>query len=55
MTVARGRPVLAWEAAGRGAAMLERSWWSWAGPHGGMLASLAVAGRGAHRRRPAGA
>jgi len=43
MTVTRGRPVLAWETAGRGAAMLERSWWSWAGPHGGMLASLAVA------------
>ena len=43
MTVTRGRPALAWEAAGRATVVLDRSWWSWAGPHGGLLASLAVA------------
>ncbi len=43
MTVTRSRPALAWESADRATALLERSWWSWAGPHGGLLASLAVA------------
>jgi acyl-CoA thioesterase len=43
MTVKKGRPALTWEAANRATALLERSWWSWAGPHGGLLASLAVA------------
>lgn len=43
MTVTKGRPALAWQAADRATALLERSWWSWAGPHGGLLASLAVA------------
>jgi acyl-CoA thioesterase len=38
-----GRPVLAWQAVDRATALLERSWWSWVGPHGGLLASLAVA------------
>jgi acyl-CoA thioesterase len=43
MTVTNDRPALRWESVDRAAALLERSWWSWTGPHGGLLASLAVA------------
>lgn len=31
-------------APGRGHAVLDRSWWSWAGPHGGLLGALLLRG-----------
>jgi Acyl-CoA thioesterase N-terminal domain/Acyl-CoA thioesterase C-terminal domain len=42
MTETIGRPEMAWTAPDKAITSLDRSWWSWAGPHGGLLASLAV-------------
>jgi acyl-CoA thioesterase len=43
MTQTWSRPDLTWTESARASATLERSWWAWAGPHGGLVASLAVA------------
>lgn len=43
MTQTWSRPDLTWTASNRASATLEGAWWSWAGPHGGLVASLALA------------
>jgi acyl-CoA thioesterase len=42
MTETIGRPEMAWAAPDKAMTAVDRSWWSWGGPHGGLLASLAV-------------
>ncbi|MBA3310252.1 MAG: thioesterase family protein [Nocardioidaceae bacterium] len=42
MTETMGRPGMAWAAPDQATTTVDRSWWAWAGPHGGLLASLAV-------------